>query len=433
MAFLLTGSVALFGVSCSTTTTTSSPIAADVLANGTATGGEGTGSGLQPEVRDTGEAPPTPDFAPTITAQHVPLSPQRIEQIFTGTGIELPVLLTHAGDQSGRIFVMSQLGKIIVFQPSGTEATNLTVFLDLRDRVTVRSEQGMIGLAFDPSFSNNGYFYLHYSVDPPRRGVISRFALDPTDGSQGDLESELVLLEVAQPFINHNGGMLAFGPDGYLYVGLGDGGGGGDRFGNAQNPRTLLGSVLRIDVREATAEKRYAIPPDNPFASGQNGRPEVWAYGLRNPWRFSFDRSTGDLWLADVGQNAWEEVDIITSGGNYGWNVMEANRCYPLNDLSCERDGLIGPVVDYTHAEGCAVTGGYVYRGARLPALDGTYIYGDFCSGKLWGVRYDGNNVTEHALLAETKLALSSFGEDESGEIYLLDHGAGGIYRLVSE
>ena len=226
--------------------------------------------------------------------------------------------------------------------------------------------------------------------------------------------------------------MLAFGPDGYLYVGLGDGGSGGDPLRNAQDPQTLLGSVLRLDVRSATADAPYRIPDDNPFASGEGGRPEVWAYGLRNPWRFSFDRETGDLWLADVGQNAWEEVDLVVGGGNYGWNVMEAGRCYPLNDLSCDSSGLTGPVVSYTHADGCSVSGGYVYRGARLQELAGMYLYGDFCSGKLWGFRYEDSEVTGHALLAETRLALASFGEGEDGEVYLLDHRGGGIYRIAA-
>ena len=357
--------------------------------------------------------------------------PQPLEQVFTETGIENPTLLTHAGDGSGRVFVMSQLGKVVVFHPEGTAAMNPTVFLDLSDRVVARSEQGMIGLAFDPGFSENGHLYVHYSVDLPRRGVISRFTVNAGNPSRVDLTTELVLFEIPQPFINHNGGMLAFGPDGFLYIGLGDGGSGGDPFDNAQDPTTLLGSVLRVDVRNSSAERPYEIPPDNPFASGERGRPEIWAYGLRNPWRFSFDRATGDLWLADVGQNAWEEVNVVTRGGNYGWNVMEAGRCYPITDLSCDQEGLTGPVVDYIHASGCSVIGGYVYRGDRLPELGGTYLYGDFCSGKLLGVRYDGTSVTDHVLLAETRLGLSSFGEDESGEVYLLDYRDGGIFRLA--
>jgi glucose/arabinose dehydrogenase len=355
----------------------------------------------------------------------------QVEKIFSETEIERPTLLTHAGDGLGRIFVMSQLGKIFVFHPDGLEARDPSVFLDLSERVEVRSEQGMIGLAFDPSFSENGHFYVHYSADPPRRGVISRFTVDASDPDRGDIGTELVLLEVPQPFINHNGGMLAFGPDEYLYIGLGDGGGGGDPSGNAQDPGTLLGSMLRVDIFNSSAELPYSIPADNPFASGDDGRPEIWAYGFRNPWRFSFDRATGDLWVADVGQNAWEEVNIVTKGGNYGWNIMEAGRCYPLNDLSCDYQELTDPIVGYTHADGCSVIGGYVYRGSRITALNGVYIYGDFCSGKLWGVWYDGQSVIEHAFLAETGLALSSFGEDEAGEVYLLDYAEGGIYRLA--
>ena len=365
-------------------------------------------------------------------AEVVPFEDLRVEQVFTAASVELPTFLTHAGDGSGRVFVVSQLGKIVVFAADGTEARNPKIFLDLSDRVEVRSEQGMLGLAFDPNFSRNGHFYVHYSVVVPRRGVISRFSVDPDDPNRGDESSELVVMEVPQPYVNHNGGMLAFGPDGLLYIGLGDGGSGGDPLGNAQNPKTLLGSVLRVDVRGATAQAPYAIPPDNPFASGQEGRPEIWAYGLRNPWRFSFDRETGDLWLADVGQNAWEEIDLIERGGNYGWNVMEAGRCYPLNDLSCDSSGLTAPIAGYTHADGCSVSGGYVYRGSRLPELAGTYLYGDFCSGKLWGFRFEDSEVTDHALLAETSLALVSFGEDEDGEVYLLDHRGGGLYRIAS-
>ena len=223
------------------------------------------------------------------------LPPQPLEQMFIGTGIERPTLLTHAGDGSGRIFVMSQLGKVVVFHPEGAIAVNPTIFLDLSDRVVVRSEQGMIGLAFDPDFSENGHLYVHYSVDPPRRGVISRFTVDAGAPSRVDPTTELVLFEIPQPFINHNGGMLAFGPDGFLYIGLGDGGSGGDPFNNAQDPRTLLGSVLRVNVHNSSAKSRYEIPHDNPFASGEHGRPEVWAYGLRNPWRFSFDPATGEV------------------------------------------------------------------------------------------------------------------------------------------
>ncbi len=366
-----------------------------------------------------------------VVDEALPFDDYQIERVFVDADVEFPTFLTSAGDGSGRLFLMSQLGKIVVFTPDGAEARDHDVYLDLSDRIVSSSEQGMLGLAFDPDFSNNGYFYVHYSVDSPRRGVISRFAVDPNDPSRADKNSELMLMEIPQPYVNHNGGMLAFGPDGYLYIGLGDGGSGGDPLQNAQDPETLHGSVLRVDVRGATAQTPYTIPEDNPFASVQGGRPEVWAYGLRNPWRFSFDRVTGDLWLADVGQNAWEEINLIVRGGNYGWNIMEASRCYPLNNLACDTSGLIAPIVDYTHAHGCSVTGGYVYRGSLVPELTGMYLYGDYCTGKLWGFAFEDSKVARHALLAETGLALGSFGEDENGEVYLLDHRESGIYRIT--
>jgi len=230
---------------------------------------------------------------------------------------------------------------------------------------------------------------------------------------------------VDQPFLNHNGGQIAFGPDGLLYVGLGDGGSGGDPLGHAQDTSTLLGSILRIDVDRGTP---YAVPPDNPFAAG-GGRPEIFAWGLRNPWRWSFDRETGELWCGDVGQNRWEEVDRIRRGGNYGWNVREGAHCFA--SAECDSAGLIEPVAEYSHDEGCSITGGYVYRGATLPQISGAYVYGDFCSGRIWGLFSAGGGALAPRLLAESGLQISSFAEDHDGELYVVDYG-GGIHRLAS-
>ena len=283
-------------------------------------------------------------------------------------------------------------------------------------------EEGLLGLTLSPH--NNRHLYIYYSAANPRRSVVSRFNYNKTVSPN----SELVILEVEQPYPNHNGGQLAFGPDGYLYIGLGDGGSAGDPQRNGQDTSTLLGTILRIDVSEATAEQPYAIPSDNPFADG-GGRPEIWAYGLRNPWRFSFDRETGELWAGDVGQNRWEEIDIIERGGNYGWNVLEGNHCFrPSED--CQQEGMIPPVWEYPlEDDACSVIGGYVYRGAAIPWLTGVYVYGDFCTGQVFGLRREGADFTNH-LLADTGLRIASFGQDNDGELYLLSQGEG-IFRLV--
>ena len=350
------------------------------------------------------------------------------------------VYLTHAGDGSGRLFVVLQPGRIMVFSDQET-ADSAQEFLDIREQVSDRgNEEGLLGLAFDPDYASNGYFYVYYSASGPRRSIIARFSTRQDDRNQADPESEYTLLEVPQPYANHNGGMLAFGPDGYLYVGLGDGGSAGDPQRNGQNPGTLLGSILRIDPGTPSAGRNYAIPPDNPFVGrGEGYHEEIWAYGLRNPWRFSFDRGAGgegtgsqkgDLWAGDVGQNAWEEIDLILPGRNYGWNIMEGLHCYPRFVSACDQTSLEPPVVEYPLTGGnCSVTGGYVYRGSRLPFLYGAYIYGDFCSGRIWGLRYDGQRVTDHALLVDSSLDIASFGEDAAGELYILSFDRS-IYRL---
>jgi len=283
----------------------------------------------------------------------------------------------------------------------------------------------LLGLAFPPDYATRRHFYVHYTgKSGVGDTVVARYRLG-ADPDVADPASATVLLRQAQPFANHNGGHLAFGPDGYLYIGLGDGGAAGDPFGNAQNPRTLLGKLLRVDV-ESGADP-YAIPPDNPFGN------EIWALGLRNPWRFSFVRAAGDLYIGDVGQNAYEEVSFQPAasrgGQNYGWNVMEGMHCY--RGAGCDQTDLTAPVAEYGHDSGnCSITGGYVYRGAQYPSLQGIYFYGDFCSGRLWGLRRSASGW-QNARLLDSGLSLSSFGEDESGNLYLVDYGKGDLHRLA--
>ena len=373
----------------------------------------------------------SPTVAPAVTMPEPmvarPLAPVELEPAFPGLEFDRMVLLTYPDDGSGRLFLVLQPGRIVVFE-NDPGVQSAETFLDIRERVNDSgNEEGLLGLAFDPAFAENGYFYVNYTASGPRRTVVSRFSVDADDSGRADAGSELVFLEVAQPYRNHNGGHVAFGPDGMLYVGLGDGGSSGDPRGNGQDTSTLLGTILRIDVSALDETGGYAVPPDNPFADGGTARPEIWAYGLRNPWRFSFDRETGDLWAADVGQNRYEEIDLVRPGRNYGWNVMEGSKCFrPTN---CDTRGLEMPVAEYGRDGGCSVTGGYVYRGRRLPTLYGAYLYADFCSGKIWALRHDGAAVTEQMLVADTGLSISSFGEDASGEVYVLTF-EGAVYRF---
>ena len=351
-----------------------------------------------------------------------------VERVFRNLDFRGLTNLTQpiAGDD--RLFVAEQSGRILAFA-NDQDVGEAQVFLDIRDNVNDSgSEEGLLGLAFDPRYDENGYFYVYYSASGPRRSVVSRFQLS-ADGQTADPDSELVIMEIEQPYRNHNGGQLAFGPDGFLYIGLGDGGAAGDPMGHGRNTRTLLGSILRIDVSEATLQTLYTIPADNPLLDDHDARPEIWAYGLRNPWRFSFDRETGQLWTGDVGQNTLEEVDLVEGGGDYGWNTLEGTRCYSPRS-SCDASGTVPPVWEYpTGEEGCSVIGGYVYRGDRIPSLYGAYVFGDYCSGKIWAIRYNGQEVTEHLLLADTDLRIASFGQDRNGALYVLSQNSG-IYRL---
>ena len=364
-------------------------------------------------------------LAAVRTAPDAALPTLELERVFPALTFDRPVLLTHAGDGSSGVYVVEQHGVIHGLDPAAPERTD--VFLDISDRVSRRgNEEGLLGLAFDPGFAENGRFYVYYSAAAPRRSVLSRFETG-ADG-RGGPASESVVLEVPQPYANHNGGMIAFGPDGMLYAALGDGGSAGDPQRNGQDLGTLLGSILRIDVTQPDSGAPYAIPYDNPFVGQSGARGEIWAYGLRNAWRFSFDRETGDLWAGDVGQNALEEVNIVRRGGNYGWNVMEGSRCFRS---SCDAAGFEAPVVEYGRDAGCSVTGGYAYRGQRLPELRGVYLYADYCSGRIWGLRHDGGRVTEHAQLARASFPIPSFGEDSAGEVYVLGFD-GGIYTFAA-
>ena len=328
-----------------------------------------------------------------------------------------------------RLFVMEQAGVIRVFNNTST-ASDSTVFLDISASVLYGGEQGLLGMAFHPKYSQNRYFYVDYVADNPRRTVIVRYTTAAGDPNLADPNSRLIILEISQPFSNHKGGQLAFGPDGYLYIGLGDGGSEGDPDGNGQNLSTLLGKILRIDVNSASGGRSYGIPADNPFAGNSQGwREEIYAYGFRNPWRFSFDSASGVLWVGDVGQDRVEEIDVVEKGKNYGWNIMEGTLCY--NPPSgCNQTGLELPIWNYTHDVGNAVIGGYVYHGSALPGLDGAYVYGDYGSGRIWALRSNGAAV-ENVLLVDSSLNIASFGTDQNGELYFTAYD-GKVYRLTA-
>lgn len=340
------------------------------------------------------------------------------------SGLERPIDLQPAMDGSGRLFVVEQRGVIWVVNPI-TKATS--TFLDIRQKVGSNgNEQGLLGLAFSPLYIQDGRFYLNYT-DQNGTTKIARYKVSSIP-DEANPDSEEVLLSVDQPYANHNGGGLAFGPDGYLYIGLGDGGSAGDPQGNGQSVDTLLGKILRIDVR---SDKGYTIPPDNPFSVG-GGLPEIWALGLRNPWRFSFDRGTGDLFIADVGQNRLEELNYLAAnspgGSNFGWRYREGMDVYEgqVPDYLT----LIDPVWQYSHNEGCSITGGNVYRGIQMPEWNGVYLYGDYCNGRVWGLLKNAGGQWENRLLFSLKGNLSSFGLDSQGEIYVLIHNSGEVLRL---
>ena len=347
-------------------------------------------------------------------------------------GLERPVALVVRPGEPGRLYVAEQAGRVRVLARRGRGWRLLPEpFLDLRDRVASGGEKGLLGIAFHPERPE---LYLSYTYRRRGGGLYSRIARLPLDaGGRPRREAEEAVLELRQPFPNHNGGHLAFGPDGYLYIGFGDGGWANDPFDHGQNPATLLGALLRLDV---DGGRPYAVPPDNPFVGRPGFRPEIYAYGFRNPWRFAFDRLTGELWLADVGQDAREEVDRVRPGGNYGWRIMEGELCTPGVSPRCDRRGLEPPVHTYGRQEGRAVVGGHVYRGRELPGLRGAYLFADYVTRRLWALRLDpaeGGRAVVCRLLEGLPDAPSAFGEDAAGELYLLGHRQGLLLRLVPE
>jgi glucose/arabinose dehydrogenase len=341
-------------------------------------------------------------------------------------GLDTPVFATGTGDGTGRLFALEQPGRIRIIGTDGIMAT--TPFLDIGNRLVFGGERGLLGLALHPDYATNGRLFVDYTRSPDGATVVSEFQ---ARGDAADPASEQILLTIPQPFANHNGGMLAFDSAGMLVIGMGDGGSAGDPQGNGQNREVLLGKLLRIDVN---GRKPYGLPADNPFLHATNTQPAIWDLGMRNPWRFSFDRQTGDLFIGDVGQDSWEEIDAERAGKgglNYGWNRMEARHCFQGD---CDPSGLTPPVAEYSHADGCSVTGGYVYRGSRFPLLFGGYLFSDYCSGTIWAfpaVVALANGAAVPVTVGSAGFAVSSFGQDDDGELYIVDLG-GRILKVVA-
>jgi quinoprotein glucose dehydrogenase len=371
-----------------------------------------------------------------------PLPGVVIERAFPSLRVTRPVVVTHAGDGSGRLFVCTQQGIISVF-PNRQDVTEdqVQTFLDIDDRVVYKdneNEEGLLGMAFHPKYAENGEFFLYYTTtDAPHTSVISRFRVSKDDPNRADPASEEEILRIPQPYWNHNGGTIVFGPDGFLYIGLGDGGAANDPHGHGQNLKTLLGSILRVDVDRKDTGLSYAIPKDNPFAGRQDARGEIWAYGLRNVWRMEFDPQTKALWAADVGQNLWEEIDLIVRGGNYGWNLREGTHPFAPNGGQPRKD-LIEPIWEYHHDIGKSITGGNVYRGQKVPQLAGKYLYADYVSGVVWALDYDQQaqkvkanyKIQPAESLSLKNMPVITFGEDEQRETYFTDT-FGMFYRFA--
>jgi glucose/arabinose dehydrogenase len=369
---------------------------------------------------------PVPAVVPAAYAVgHLAISLSRRPGTFSS-----PVLVTNAGDGTNRLFVVEQAGRIRIIDGSTAIASP---FLDIRTRVGCCGERGLLGLAFDPAYKTNRRFFVDYT-DKSGNTIIASYRTSATDPNHASTTQTLIL-KIGQPYANHNGGALAFGKDGYLYIGMGDGGSAGDPGNRAQNKDSLLGKILRIDINHITKTRNYSNPPSNPFV-GKAGSDRVWAYGFRNPWRFSFDRATGDLWVGDVGQNRYEEVDRSTKAGgagkgrNYGWRQLEGNACYKPSS-GCSKTGKSHPITTYTHSKGCAVVGGYVYRGSAYPAMTGAYLFGDYCSGRIWALQANGASTQTATQLLSSGLMISSFGEGENGTMYLTDLAGGGVYQIV--
>jgi glucose/arabinose dehydrogenase len=377
----------------------------------------------------TPSAAPTPAATPAGSHFNPAAVSVNVDSVIAIPGNPLDVVTAGAG--SGRLFVVDKGGSIWIVTGGKRAAT---AFLDIGSKVSNGSEQGLLGLAFHPGYPADPRFYTDYT-DTNGDTVVSEWRVSAGDPNQADPNSERVILTVAQPFPNHNGGDVLFGPDGDLYITLGDGGSGGDPQGNGQKLTTLLGKILRIDVDHPSDGRAYGIPSDNPFLATAGARPEIYVTGLRNPWRISFDRTTHDLWIGDVGQDAFEEIDVVRAGSgggqNFGWNRMEGFHCFPSGEL-CSIDGLTPPVTDYPHALGCSVTGGVVYRGTAFPALVGAYLFSDYCSGTIWAIDAAANETRDPTVVGESHRSISSFGEDESGEVYVTDLG-GELLRIVAQ
>lgn len=376
----------------------------------------------------------TPEVAPANGLASEPLSQttrptaQSVKSIHLEPvmeGLDFPTYMTH--DHDGRMFIVEKSGRILIAKDWVLQETP---FLDIRDKVgSEGSEQGLLSIAFHPKYKENGRFFINYT-NLEGHTVLARYEVQADNPDTADTSTEYIMMIIGQPFAVHNGGLLEFGPDGYLYASVGDGGTSGDFFSNAQNNSNLLGTMLRLDVDFADP---YAIPADNPFTTNDDIRNEIWSFGLRNPWRFSFDPLTGDLFIADVGQFDWEEINFQeagSSGGqNYGWDILEGNHCY--NRDECDAEGLIMPIAEYNHRDGgCAITGGYVYRGSQYPEMDGNYFFADYCSGKIWGlVQEENGNWLTNELIDSDQL-FSSFGRDKQGELYILGFTSGTIFQL---
>ncbi|MEM9643577.1 MAG: PQQ-dependent sugar dehydrogenase [Planctomycetota bacterium] len=385
----------------------------------------------------------TINLAEPSEALDVSPMPISVVEAYPDLRVSRPIVVTGAGDGSGRLFIASQTGEIYFIDEGDVGASEPTLFMDLGDAVSYKdreNEEGLLGLAFHPQFKSNGRFFVYYTTTQrPHVSVISEFSVIDGKDSQGDPSSEIELMRIQQPFWNHNGGTILFGPDGFLYIGLGDGGKANDPLQSGQDLSKLLGSILRIDIDQPGDEKPYSIPKDNPFVDEQHAWPEIYARGLRNVWRMSFDPANGDLWCGDVGQNLWEEVNLIQKGGNYGWSLREAAHSFQANGKgSGPRADLIDPLVEYPHTDdwGKSVTGGAVYRGTATPELAGYYLYGDYVTGRLWAMKYDASSksVTENREIAWDKLPVFTFGQTDGGEVLMTTQAGGGrIYKFVAK
>ena len=401
-----------------------------------------TGTAVPPTATPTqtavmpSEVTATPELTETVMMPIVvaeTTAPPPLEQLNltlkpVASGFAKPLYLTHAHDQ--RLFVVQQAGQIMIIEGG---VTRPTPFLDIKTRVGSNgNEQGLLSVAFHPNYQKNGLFYVNYT-NLEGSTTIARYHVS-ADPNVADEISEQILLTIPQPYSNHNGGHILFGPDGYLYIGMGDGGAANDPHNNGQSLNTLLGKILRLDVDTGSP---YGVPQDNPFITTAGARPEIWSFGWRNPWRMAFDAATGDLYVADVGQNQYEEVDVELAGSgggqNYGWRLMEASHCF--NPTSCDPATLkvVMPIAEYPHSQGCSVTGGYVYHGTQFPQLNGVYLYADYCTGTLWGLRHEADGSWSQAELLASGKIISSFGLDAAGELYLIDHRSGEVWQVSVE